>query len=266
MSKVVIVTGASSGIGLEIACYLSGKGFIVYGASRSAPISKEFTAIKMDVTSEESVRSVVKEIAEKEGKIDVLINNAGVGSVGAVEQTPIDDIRKSFEVNFFGVVRTMQAVLPHMRKQNEGKIINISTLGSMIGMPFRGFYSASKGSMDLMTEALRLEIERFGIQACTVHPGDISTNIAAHRIVSLENHDEAYAKTLERAYAEMNASVDHGKDPAVFGPIVEKIIHSKKVKRNYYVGSFTEKLGITLKKFLPYYLYERILRSYFKGD
>ncbi len=267
MSKVVLVTGASSGIGLAIANYLSSKGYIVYGGSRSAPENKNFNVIKLDVTSDENVSEAVQHILDKSGQIDVLINNAGVGSAGAVEKTPVEDIKKSFEVNCFGVIRVSQMVIPHMRAQKYGRIINMSTLGSTIGLPFRAFYCASKGAMDLVTEALRLEVEKYGIQACTIHPGEVKTEIGSHRIVSISYEDETYGKTFKTAFESLDASVDHGKDPELFGPLVEKIINSKKVKRNYYIGSFNEKLGFNLKKFLPYYLYEKILRAYFKaGD
>ena len=266
MNKTVLVTGASSGIGFEIATYLSSKGYKVYGASRTAPSSDTFTPIKLDVTDQESVDRGIDQIISNEGKIDVLVNNAGVGSAGAVEKTPIDDIKRSFEVNLFGVVRLCQAVLPYMREQKYGRIINMSTLGSMLGLPFRGFYSGSKGAMDLMTESLRLEVERFGIQACTIHPGEVSTNIGEHRIVSIEKDDPVYGSAIERAFKELEDSVAHGKDPKLFGPYIEKIIRSKKVKRNYYIGTFNELLGVKLKKFLPYYIYEKIIRAYFKAE
>lgn len=266
MDKVVLVTGASSGIGFEIASYLSKKGCRVYGGSRSVRASSDFASLKLDVTDGENISRVVEEIISKEGRIDVLVNNAGVGSAGAVEKTPIEDIKKSFEVNCFGVTQMCQAVLPHMRHQTYGRIINMSTMGSMIGLPFRGFYSSSKGAMDLMTEALRLEVERYGIQACTIHPGEVKTNIAAHRIISTDENDETYGRTIKKAFDSLNASITHGKDPKLFGPLIEKIILSKKVKRNYYIGTFNELLGVKLKRFLPYYLYEKILRAYFKAN
>jgi len=265
MNKVVLVTGASSGIGFEVATYLSKSGYKVYGGSRTLPSSASFTFIKLDVIDEKNVEQVVQEIITNEGKIDILINNAGVGSAGAVEKTPVEDIKKSFEVNLFGVARMCQAVLPYMRQNNYGRIINMSTLGSMIGLPFRGFYSSSKGAMDLMTEAMRLEVERYGVQACTVHPGEVKTNIAAHRIISTTKDDSTYGKTIKRAFNQLDESIDHGKDPKMFGPFIEKIIRSKKVKRNYYIGTFNELLGVKLKKFLPYYLYEKIIRAYFKA-
>lgn len=266
MNKTVLVTGASSGIGFEIASYLSSRGYRVYGASRTLPQKSEFTALELDVTDQKSIDFGLEQIIAVESKIDILINNAGVGSAGAVERTSIDDIKKSFEVNLFGVVRLCQAVLPYMREQQYGRIINMSTLGSMLGLPYRGFYSASKGAMDLMTEALRLEVERFGIQACTIHPGEVRTNIGAHRVMSILDHDEVYGKTIEKAFDELDSSVAHGKDPKLFGPLIEKIINAKKIKRNYYIGTFNELLGVKLKKFLPYYIYERILRAYFKAD
>ena len=266
MGKVVLVTGASSGIGFEIAAYLAKKNYKVYGGSRTAPSNNFFDAIKLDVTNKSSVKETIEKIVDKEGRIDILINNAGVGSAGAVEKTPVEDVKKSFEVNFFGVMRTCQEVLPHMRKHHYGRIINLSTLGSMIGLPFRAFYSSSKGAMDLMTESLRLETERYGIQACTIHPGEIRTNIAANRIISTTEQDETYGKTIKKVFDQLNSSVNHGKDPALFGPYVEKIICSKRVKRNYYIGTFDELLGIKLKKFLPYYIYEWILRAYFKAE
>lgn len=266
MKKIVLVTGASSGIGFEIASYLSERGCKVYGGSRTAPKSEKFTAVKLDVTDEKNVTEVVNDIIKKEKRIDVLINNAGVGSAGAIEKSPIADVKKSFEVNLFGVVRMCQAVLPHMRHQRYGRIINMSTLGSMIGLPFRAFYSSSKGAMDLMTEGMRLEVERFGIQACTIHPGEVKTNISSRRIISTDENDETYGKTIKKAFDSLNAAVNHGKNPKLFGPYIEKIINSNKVKRNYYIGTFDELLGIKLKKFLPYYLYEKILRAYFKAD
>jgi len=266
MKKVVLVTGASSGIGLAIATYLAKNDFTVYGGSRSATPNTDFNVVKLDVTVEKSVRSVVNEIISKEGKIDVLVNNAGIGSAGAVEKTPIEDIEKSFSVNFFGVIRMIQAVLPHMRKQQFGRIINMSTIGSMIGLPFRAFYSSSKGAMDLVTESLRLETDRFGIKSCTIHPGEVQTNIADHRVISTGVDDETYGKTIRKAFESLDASVDHGKAPTVFGPLVEKIIVSKKVRRNYYVGSFNEILGLNLKKYLPYHMYEAILKKYFSAE
>ena len=263
MSKVVLVTGASSGIGLSIAEYLAGRGYKVWGGSRSAPPAEQFESVKLDVADDDSVMAVVREIIEKEGRIDAVVNNAGVGSVGAIEKTPVEDVRRLFEVNVYGPVRVCQAVLPSMRKQQSGHIINVSSMGSMLGMPFRGYYSASKAALDLITETLRMEVERFGIKACTVHPGDVRTGIADHRIVSGDMEDADYGETLKKVYENMNAGVDKGISPDRFGPVIEKILRSKNVKRSYYVGKPIEVLGVKLKNYLPSRWYEALLRKYF---
>ncbi len=265
MSKIVLITGASSGIGLSIANYLAEKGYTVYGGSRSAPPTENFNAVKLDVADDNSVKDVIERIIEKEGKIDAVVNNAGVGSVGAVEKTPVDDIKKLFEVNVYGPVRVCQAVLPYMRQRGQGQIINVSSMGSMLGMPFRGYYSASKAALDLITETLRMEVEKFGIRACTVHPGDVRTAIADHRIVSADMEDEVYGETLKKVYENMNMAVDKGISPEKFGPVIEKILRSEHVKRSYYVGTFIEVFGVKLKNYLPSRWYEALLRKYFSA-
>ncbi len=264
MNKVAIVTGASSGIGLAIATYLAKKDFVVYGISRSAPANDNFNVVKLDVTDDGSVKKEIEKIIAECGRIDILINNVGVGSAGPVEKTPMIDIRKSFELNFFAMVGLSQMVIPQMRAQKFGRIISISTLGSTIGLPYRAFYSASKGAVDMITEALRLELENFGIQACTIHPGEVKTQIANRRIVSMDFNDKIYGSVFKKVLDSLDDAVDNGIDPQYFGPLVDKIINSKKVKRNYYVGSFKEKLGMQLKKFMPYFIYEKLLRMHFK--
>jgi len=265
MSKVILITGASSGIGLAMATYLAGRGYIVYGGSRSAPANDQIHVLKLDVANEKSVSQAVSQIMDEQGQIDTLINNAGVGVIGSVEKTPIEDVRKAIEVNVFGTVTVCQAVLPIMRTQKHGKIINISSLGSIIGMPYRGFYSSSKASIDIITEALRFEVAGFGIQACTVHPGDVNTGMAEHRIMSVDFDEPAYGRSIKKALESINAAVGKGKNPAYFGPFIEKLLLAKKLKRSYFAGSFTEELGIHLKKFMPSSSYEAMLKSHFES-
>lgn len=264
MAKVVLVTGASSGIGRSIAEYLGQYGHKVYGASRSAKQGDHFIAIKMNVNDFQSVKSTIEDIYKAEGCIDVVINNAGLGVAGPIETSDIEEIKKAFETNIFGVTRVCQAVLPFMRKQKNGYIINISSIGSAMGLPYRGFYSASKAAIDIMSEALRMEVKPFGIKVCLVHPGDVNTPINDHRLVAAEETDEVYGKTFKRIYAEMNEDVKKGIDPGKFGPVINEIINSSKVKRNYYVGHFTQKLSVKLKKLLPDFVFEKIIMSYYK--
>ncbi len=265
MNKVILITGASSGIGLAISSYLAGRNNIVYGGSRSTPENDRIHVLKLDIADVGSVNQAVSRIMKEQGKIDALINNAGVGVIGSVEKTPMEDIRKAFEVNVIGTVMVCQAVLPIMRAQKHGKIINISSLGSAIGMPYRGFYSSAKAAIDIITEALRFEVSGFGIQACTVHPGDVNTGMAEHRIMSVDFNEPAYGPSIKKALESINAAVSKGKNPADFGPFIEKLLLSKKLKRSYFAGSFTEELGIHLKKFMPSSSYEAMLRSHFES-
>lgn len=264
MSKVILVTGASSGIGLSVAEYLGKKGYIVYGGSRSAKSSDYFAPVKLDVTNPDDVERAVAHIVASEGRIDAVVNNAGVGLAGPFETSNLKEIRQAMETNFYGVIQVCQAVLPHMRHQRDGYIINISSIGSSMGLPYRGFYSASKAAVDIMTEALRMEVKKFGIKVCIVHPGDVNTPISDHRLVAAKENDAVYGKTFARIYQMINDDVTKGISPETFGPVIEKIIHSKRVKRNYLVGHFSQKLSVKLKKILPDFMFEKIIMNYFK--
>src|SRR5690606_4416360 len=159
-SKVVFITGASSGIGKAIAEHLQQKGFQVYGTSRNPQNKKlSFPLVALDVTSQESIQAAVAQIISEVGKIDVLINNAGVGITGPIEETPDSEIKKAFNTNYFGPLQVIKAVLPHMREQRQGLIINITSIAGYMGLPFRGIYSASKGALELTTEAYRMELK-----------------------------------------------------------------------------------------------------------
>ena len=163
MSRIVVITGASSGIGNSTAEYFLSKGDVVYGLSRRI-LGKSFAELRCDITNEEEVLDCVKQIINKEGRIDVLINNAGMGISGPVETTKLQDAKKIFDVNFFGCINVINAVLPYMRKEKRGTIINISSVASPISIPFQSFYSASKAAVDSLTFALRAEVADFNIK------------------------------------------------------------------------------------------------------
>lgn len=265
MSKIVLITGASSGLGAAIAGYLSAKGYIVYGASRSLPQGQTaFRPIVMDVGDEKSVQQAVDVILQEQGRIDVLINNAGLGIAGPVERLLLSDVKKVFDTNVFGVLRTCQAVLPSMRSRQSGLIINISSIGSETGLPYRGAYSASKAALDRLTEALRMELAPFGIHACYLQPGGIRTDINKNRITTPLAPDNAYKKSFDRCYNIVNESVSGGLDTSVFGPVVEKIMESRKVKRCYRVGKPMEKLSVFLKRALSGKTYEKLISNHYK--
>ena len=181
MSKVILVTGASSGIGKSIAIFLSEKGYKVFGTSRNPKNVENFSfeIIALDVLKMETIEKAIAYIIKKEGRLDVLINNAGMGITGPIEDTPTDEMRAVFNTNFFGAIDVMKAVLPQMRAQKSGLILNVTSIAGYMGLPFRGLYSATKGALELVTEAVSMEVKSLGIKAVNVAPGDFATNIAA---------------------------------------------------------------------------------------
>src|SRR6195952_4237627 len=166
MGKVILVTGASSGIGLACATALQAKGHTVYGSSRDLnrikPVS--FKPVELDVTDDASVKAAVDKIIKAEGKIDVLINNAGNGVTGPAYAMPVDFAKKQFEVNFFGVIRVSSEVLPKMIEAKKGLVINVSSLAGLFGLPYQGMYSASKYALEGYTESLRMELQQTGVR------------------------------------------------------------------------------------------------------
>lgn len=259
---IIIITGSSAGIGFAMAEYLAAKGHTVYGFSRKIPSTTNFTTIPTDVTDEAQVQEAVLKVLSKENRIDVLINNAGMGMVGAVEDSKKADILRLFNLNLVGAAQMMSAVLPAMRKQAFGRIINISSIGSEMGLPFRGFYSASKAALDKVTEAVRYEVAPWSIQVCSVHLGDIKTNIAENRV--LAEVSEPYARTFEKTHTLMNAHVTEGTPPEGVAEYIDGLLKLKKWKAHYYFGKFGQKIGVPLKWILPQNIFEQLMKKYNK--
>lgn len=266
MSKVVLVTGASSGIGKSIATFLSGKGYKVYGTSRSPKNIQDFSfeLIALDVLKVDTIKTAVDLIIENEGRLDVLINNAGMGITGPVEETPTDEMRSVFNTNFFGAIDVMKAVLPQMRKQKSGLIINVTSIAGYMGLPFRGIYSATKGALELVTEATSMEVKKLGVQIVNVAPGDFATNIAAGRYHTPVFDNSAYKETYQANLDVMDAHVNSGMNPDEMAKAIFKIINTKNPKIHYKVGGFMEKFSIVLKQILPDRVYERLLMNHYK--
>lgn len=260
MGKVIIITGSSSGIGLCLAEYFGKKGDKVYGLSRKMVQSEYFTTIPTDITDNEQVKNAVRQILDKENRVDVLINNAGMGMVGAVEDSDKEGIIKLFNLNLVGAVQMMSAVMPKMREQGKGMIINVSSIGSEMGLPFRGFYSASKSALDKVVEAMRYEVSPWNVEVCTLHLGDIKTNIAENRIKT--EVSAPYKTIFEKVYALMNAHVDSGTEPIEVAEYVEKLLGKKKWKAHYYFGKLGQKIGVPLKWILPQNFYESLMKKY----
>lgn len=266
MSKVVLVTGASSGIGKAIALFLSEKGCKVYGTSRkpSETHNLPFSFVALDVLNPKSIESAIAAILKKESRLDVLVNNAGMGITGPIEDTPTDEMRKVFDTNLFGAIDVMKGVLPQMRKQQAGTIINVTSIAGYMGLPYRGIYSATKGALELVTEATRMEVKSFGVDIVNVAPGDFATNIAAGRYHTPVFENSAYKKSYEENLALMDAHVESGMDPKEMAKTVFKVINTKNPKVHYKVGGFMEKFSIVLKRILPDKMYEKLLMNHYK--
>lgn len=266
MNKVVLITGASSGIGKSVALYLQEKGYIVYGTSRDPKNypKSPITLVPLDVRNLQQIQQCISYVKEMEGKIDVLINNAGVGITGPLEEIPMDAIKNQMETNLYGPIAMMQEVLPTMREQKSGLIINITSIAGYMGLPYRAPYSASKGALELISEGIRMEVAEFGIKVCTVAPGDFATNIAAGRFHAPLKEDSPYYSTYQNQLKQMNDHVAEGSDPMLLAKKVEKIIRNNQPKVHYPIGAFLQKFSIFLKKILPDTWYEKMLKNHYQ--
>lgn len=266
MSKVVLITGGSSGIGKAIGEFLFHKGFIVYGTSRNPEkiTNSLFPLIALDVRNSESINQAIAKVISISGRVDVVINNAGVGITGPIEETPITEIKNNFDTNFFGPIEVIKAVLPQMRLQNSGLIVNITSIAGYMGLPYRGIYSASKGALELVTEALRMEVKSFGIQITNVAPGDFATNIASGRFHSPLIKGSAYEIPYGNTIKMMDEHVDSGSNPDEMAQVIYQIIQTPNPKGHYKVGSFLQKFSIVLKRILPDKVYEKMLMNHYK--
>lgn len=266
MAKVVLITGGSSGIGKAVGVFLTQKGFKVYGTSRNPKNypNSTFPLVALDVRDTQSIHSAVQEVLDNEGRIDVLINNAGVGITGPLEEIPKEEIINNFQTNVFGPIEVMKAVLPSMRTQQNGLIINVTSIAGYMGLPFRSVYSASKGALELITEALRMEVKSFGIHITNVAPGDFATNIASGRYHAPVTKGSAYETSYGKQLTTMNDHVDDGSDPTQMAEAIYKIIQTKEPKIHYKVGAFLQKFSIVLKRILPDKMYEKMLMNHYE--
>jgi NAD(P)-dependent dehydrogenase (short-subunit alcohol dehydrogenase family) len=263
--QVVLITGASAGIGRAGALHLAQRGFTVFGASRRPPAQPgPVTFIEMDVNETASVQRGVQEVLRQAGRIDVAVNNAGFGFGGPIEETSVPEVQAQFETNFFGTLRVCQAVLPAMRARRSGLIVNISSLGGLMGLPYQGPYSASKYAIEGLSEALRMEVRPFGVRVVLVEPADFRTDFTARRQrCGGAGEGSPYAASFERAMAVIEHDETSGSPPESMGRLLERIIASRRPRLRYRAGSFTEQLAAILKPYLPQPLFEWILRQHY---
>ena len=266
MGKVVLITGGSSGIGKSIGEFLHHKGFVVYGTSRNPErvLNSVFPLVALDVRDSNSIRLAVAKIIATTGQLDIVINNAGVGITGPLEEIPLEEMKNNFDTNFFGPIEVMKAALPQMRDQKSGLIINVTSIAGYMGLPYRGIYSASKGALELITEALRMEVKSFGIQITNVAPGDFATNIASGRYHAPVIKGSAYEVSYGESLRTMDEHVDGGSNPNEMAEAVYNIIQTPNPNIHYKVGAFMQKLSIVLKRILPDKVYEKMLMNHYK--
>tara|TARA_B100001287_G_scaffold107534_1_gene90563 strand:- start:702 stop:1526 length:825 start_codon:yes stop_codon:yes gene_type:complete len=245
MSKVILITGASSGIGLVTAVYLANKNYKVYGTARrlnemTPIINAGGNAFKLDVTKEEDIINGVNYVIEKEGRIDVLWNNAGFGLWGAVEDISIERAKNQFDVNLFGLARITQEVLPFMRERKEGIIINTSSVGGRIYTPLGAWYHSTKHALEGLSDCLAYELKKFGIKVCLLQPGMIVTEFNDVMLENLQKNSKnsPYSKLNKAMINGIKKNIKNpiGSHPIVVAKCVEKIIISKRPKKRYLVG------------------------------
>jgi NAD(P)-dependent dehydrogenase (short-subunit alcohol dehydrogenase family) len=257
--QVALVTGASAGIGKACAARLAEAGWTVTGASRrgtggSAPA---WTGLVMDVDQDASVQAGVARVIERDGRIDALVAAAGWGIAGAAEYTSIAEAKAQFETNFWGCVRGVQAVLPQMRKQQHGRIVLISSIGGVIGIPFQAYYSASKFALEGFAEALAYEVAPFAIQVTLVQPGNIATDFTANRRrAEVRPGDAAYAEAVTRAVSVMEHDEARGAPAERVAMTVERVLKAGRAPRRVSVGKAEERAGLLAKRLLPFRVFE----------
>ena len=269
---VVLLTGASSGIGYDVAPLLVRYGYTVYGAARRVEKIEELAsegvkALSMDVTDEASMEAAVQQIIDAEGRIDVLINNAGYGSYGAIEDVPIDEARRQFEVNLFGLARLTQLVLPHMRARGRGRILNISSMAGRITMPLGAWYHATKYALEAFSDALRMEVEEFGIDVVIIEPGGIKTpwGLIAADYLEESSRNGVYAEQAQRVAANMRKLYSPSSslsEPKVISRTILRALEARRPKTRYLAG-FGAKPSVFLHTVLPDRLFDKVARRIF---
>lgn len=270
MKKVILITGASAGIGKETAKVFLKEGDIVYAVARRVENMQDIAAlgarlIKMDVSDEESIASGVKTIIGNEGRIDVLVNNAGFGSYGTIEDVSLKDARYQLEVNLFGLARLTQLVLPYMRKQHFGKIVNITSIGGKIATPLGGWYHASKFAVEGLSDSLRLEVKPFGIDVIVIEPGGIKTEwtgIAAESMKRVSGNT-VYKPLVDKSVPWFDNAENKGSDPMLIARLIKKAVTVKKPRARYAAGYMAAPM-LFVKRWLGDAIFDKMLESQLK--
>ena len=270
-SKAVLVTGSSSGIGRATALHLASSGWTVYASARRPESvtdlkEKGCRIVQLDVTDEDSMVAAVRSIESEHGAVGVLVNNAGYGQGGPVEEVPIDDMRRQFETNFFGLARLTQLVLPGMRKQRWGKIVNVSSMGGKLTLPGGGVYHATKHAVEALSDALRFEVKHFGIDVVVIEPGVIKTGFGDVNVGSIDLGDpdgpyaefnQGVARLVAGAYSPKARGMGTSEGVA---KVIERAISARRPRTRYVYPAMGRAL-ITARRLLPDRAFDLVLRS-----
>jgi len=270
--KIILVTGASSGLGFAAARYLSHIGHTVYAGARSfgsdhTKTPANFHKIYLDVTDESSIESFVKTAIQNEGRIDVLINCAAVLVLGSVEDTSREEYEKVINTNLFGTIGMCRAVIPFMREQQYGYIINFSSIMGLLAIPFQSAYSASKFAIEGFTEALSMEVKDYGIKAILIEPTDHRSGSQKYRQHALyaTSDSSPYRDLFLKVTEKIDYDEAHGSNPDNPAKLIAKIISKRNPRLRYKTGKFDQKLPVLLKRILPGRIFESIIFSYYKS-
>ena len=259
--KTILITGASTGIGLACATALNRADWTVIGASRRNEPSALWSTIQMDVDDDASVASGISDVIADHGRIDAVLACAGWGLAGAAEQTPIADAKAQVETNFWGCVRVANHVLPHFRANGGGRLVLMSSIGGLIGIPFQAFDSASKFALEGYAESLAYEVKPFNIAVTLVEPGNFKTDFTqSRRMVSIDG-DDPYRAAREKAINLMEHDEVNGADPAQVAATVAKVLAAASPPRRVSVGKFDERIGLVAKRLMPFKVFQAAARS-----
>lgn len=257
-NKVVVITGASKGIGRATAEYLKEKGYVVYGLSRTKPDDIDFNHFTCDVTDYEKFRNILAEIKEKEGHIDVLVNNAGMGISGAIERSNPDDVARLFNINVNALINLTAITLPYLR-ESKGRIVNVGSVAGPIPIPFQSCYSASKSAVETFSLALDMEVREYGVRVTCVRPGDTKTSFTDNRVKTQIDDDEVYGKRIARSVSKMEKDEQNGVPPVNVSKVILKAIKKKHPPLVVTVG-FGYKFLCGLAKILPNSMKNKIIK------
>ncbi len=259
-NRIAPITGASSGIGRACATHLAARGIRVYGTSRNPPT---FTMLQVDVTDDQSVQSAIAAILQREGHLDIVVNNAGIAIAGPLELTSMEEAKRQLDVNLFGAFRVCRAVLPVMRRQGGGYIVNVGSIGGLIALPYQPLYSAAKFALEGLTESLRLEVRPCGIRVVIIEPGDTKTEITHNRTLAEAALNQDVYHSFAAALKRTADDEQYGPEPDGVARLLWRIVNTPNPRLRYTVGPAIQRAAVWMKRLLPYAVMEYGMRRYY---